>query len=53
MQCRYTARLERDHPLGAIKIDFSLTNRLVSNYEYSNGHVTNSIEPTDDVMIYI
>jgi hypothetical protein len=38
--------------LGAIKIGFRLTNGLVSNYEYSNGdsHVTNSIEPTDDVM---
>jgi hypothetical protein len=46
------ARLERDHPQGAMKIEFCLTNGLVSNYEYSNrnGHVTNSIEPVDDVM---
>ena len=53
MQCLYGARLERSHPRGAIHIGFRLTNWLVSNYEYSNedGHMTNSIEPADDVLI--
>ena len=54
MHSFYVARLERDHPQGAMKIEFCLTNGLVSNYEYSNrnGHVTNSIEPVDDVMTF-
>ena len=35
-----------------MKIEFCLTNGLVSNYEYSNGngHVANSIEHVDDVI---
>jgi hypothetical protein len=52
MQCLYATRLEYVHPRGAIKIDFLLTNGLISNYKYSNGdgHVANSIKPTNDVM---
>ena len=48
----YATRRERGHPRGVIKLYVRLTNGLVSNYEYSNGddHVTNSIEPSDDVM---
>jgi hypothetical protein len=54
MQCFYAARLEHCHPRGAIKINFCLTNGLISNYECSNGdgHMTNSIEPADDVMTF-
>jgi hypothetical protein len=38
--------------MGRNKIDFRLINGLVSNYQYSNGdaHVTNPIEPADNVM---
>jgi len=52
MQCFYATRLEHVHPLGVKKCDFRLTNGLVSNYEYSNGdgHMTNSVDPADDVM---
>ena len=55
MQCFYADRLESGHPRGVIKIDFRLTNVLVYNYVYSNGdgHVTNFIEPTDDVMTVV
>jgi hypothetical protein len=53
MQCFYATGIARGHLRGAVKIDFHLNNGLISNYEYSNGegHVTNSIEPVDDVMI--
>jgi hypothetical protein len=52
MQCFHDTRFDRDHPRGAIKIESRLTYWLVSNFEYFNEdyHVTNSIEPTNDVM---
>ena len=38
-----------------MKIYSVLTNGLVSGFEYSNGdcHVTNTTEPSDDVMIVV
>jgi len=55
MECFYASRLERGHQRGATKVHFGLTNGLDSNYEYSNrdGHLTNSIEPADDVMTVV
>ena len=37
IQCFYTAIIKCGHLRGAIKIDFRLTNGLLSNYEYSDG----------------
>ena len=46
MQCFYATRLKHGHARDAIKIDFRMTNGLVSNYEYCNGdgHMINSID---------
>ena len=55
MECFYAARLEHVHQRGATKVDFGPTNGLDSNYEYSNrdGHLTNSIEPANDVLTVV
>jgi hypothetical protein len=52
IQCFYDAKLERCHPRSAIKIDFRLTNGLVSSYEYfsENDHVIDSTEVADDLL---
>ena len=55
MQCFYAAKHERGHLRGKIIMDFRLTNRLVSNHEYSNedGQVMNSIQLADDVLTVV